>query len=258
MHVAGLEAKPVHGRQMADRIARMAVDDELRARRRARGEIEQHRVVGPRRTVGLEACVRTHERGERPPAFGRNADRDADHLLLNPGELLGVGPVRDQELRLAALEPVGDVGGRELRHRRDQHEAELHRRQHRHPQLRRRAEHHQEPVAALRPDRRAGRWRGWRSCGRVRRSCGSRPCCRRSTFSAVFATPSSGREFGVEPVERPVEALRPRPDELGLRGGIAVVEREQEIARLAEGRRVGARRQGRGKGGHGGLGGKRD
>ena len=29
MDVAGLEAEPVHGRQMADRIARVGVDDEL-------------------------------------------------------------------------------------------------------------------------------------------------------------------------------------------------------------------------------------
>ena len=198
-----------------------------------------------------------HERGERPPAFGRNVDRDADHLLLNPGELLGVGPVRDQELRLAALEPVSDVGGRELRHRRNQHEAELHRRQHRHPQLRRRAEHHQEPVAALRPDRAQAVGEAGGAAGEFAEAA-DLDLVVSDDLQRGPRDPISGREFGVEPVERPVEALRTRPDELGLRGGIAVVEREQEIARLAEGRRVGARRQGRGKGGHGGLGGKRD
>ena len=153
MHVARLQAEAVHGRQMPDRIARVGVLDELRARRRAGGEIEQHRVVGPRRPVGQEARVRAHERSERTPAFRRPADGDALDVAGEVGELLRVLPVSHDEFRLPrssrsamSAELSCGIGGNE-------HDAELHCGQHRHPKLRRRAEHHQEPVAALRAER---------------------------------------------------------------------------------------------------------
>ena len=63
-------------------------------------------------------------------------------------------------------------------------------------------------------------------------------------------------ELGVEPVERPVEMLRPWPDDLGPGGHVTVVEREQEIAGFAKTRRFGAGRQGRGETGHSGLAGE--
>ena len=48
----------------------------------------------------------------------------------------------------------------------------------------------------------------------------------------------SGRELGVEPVERPVEPLRPRPDERGPRAMIVVLKLKEEVARFAEGQRL--------------------
>ena len=51
---SGPDAEPVHRREVPDRIARMRVHDELRARGRARGEIEEHRVVGFSGAVGRE------------------------------------------------------------------------------------------------------------------------------------------------------------------------------------------------------------
>src|SRR5208337_5483082 len=60
----------------------------------------------------------------------------------------------------------------------------------------------------------------------------------------------AGRQLGVEPVERPVEPLRPRPDEGGRGGDVPVAELKQEIARHAERRRRGASELLREDGGH--------
>ena len=54
MHVARPQADPIHRRQMADRIALVTVQDELRLRRRAGGEIKQQRIVGARFAVRRE------------------------------------------------------------------------------------------------------------------------------------------------------------------------------------------------------------
>ena len=110
MRVAGLEAEPVHGREMPDRVARVRVHDELGARRRAGGEIKQHRVVGLGRAVGFEELA-AEKHGVTAPARRGDADRDAHDVLAKPGEFLRIGPMRDQKFRLAPLEPVGDVGG---------------------------------------------------------------------------------------------------------------------------------------------------
>ena len=51
VHVARLQAEPVHGRQRAHGVAAMAVPHQLRLGGGARGEIEQERIVGVGRTV---------------------------------------------------------------------------------------------------------------------------------------------------------------------------------------------------------------
>ena len=43
--IAWLQAEPIHRRKMSDRIALMAMQDELRRRRGAGGEIEQQRII---------------------------------------------------------------------------------------------------------------------------------------------------------------------------------------------------------------------
>src|ERR1700677_3243542 len=58
----------------------------------------------------------------------------------------------------------------------------------------------------------------------------------------------SGRELGVDPFERPVELMRPRPRERGARAVIVVAELKQPVARLTEGQRLRSG-LGRGKGG---------
>ncbi len=249
MHVERPKPEAVHGREMADRIARVAVDDELRPRRGARGEIDQHRIVGVGRTVRGEARIDMHERGERPPAVGGGADGDAHGALARAGEFRRVLGVRHDELRPAALDAVGDVRLAKLRGRGDEHEAELDRGEDGHPEFRGRAEHHQEPVAALGAGAAQAigeARRGQRKVGEAARLDG-----RADDFQREVLAMLAGRKLGVEPVERPVEGLGPRPDELGLGGHVAVVEREQQIARLAEGRRIVARRQGGVEAGHG-------
>ena len=236
MRVPGLETQPVHGRQVADRVARMRVHDELCTRGRARGEVEEHRVVGSGRAVGRETRDAAQERIVAPPALRRRADGDALDFLDEPGEFRGVAAVRDEIFGLAAHEPVGDVGRAQLRHRGDEHEAELHRREHCRPQFWTYAEHHQEPVAALGPERAKadGEARG------LLRKRGEAPC-----LDAIANHRERGpcpmlarRELGVEPVERPVEPLGPRPGKGGSRGVIVVAELQEEIARLAERRRL--------------------
>ncbi len=144
--------------------------------------------------------------------------------------------MRDQKFRLAPLEPVSDVGWPERRHRRDQHEAELHRSQHRRPQFGDHAEHHQKAIAALGAERA-------QAVGETRRFDaqileGPRLDAIADDLERSLAPVLSGRELGVEPVERPVEPLRPRPDERGPRAVIVVAELEQEVARFAEGGRL--------------------
>ena len=232
MRVAGLEAEPVHGREVPDRVARVGVHDELGARGRAGGEIEQHRVVGIGRAVGLEELA-AEKHGVTAPARRGDADRDAHDALPKPGEFLRIRPVRDQKFRMAPLQPVGDVGWPKRRHRRDQHEAELHRSQHRRPQFGDHAEHHQKAVATPGAERA-------QAIGETRRFDaqileGPRLDAIADDLQCGLAPMLSGRELGVEPVERPVEPLRPRPDERGPRAVIVVPKLEQEVARLAEG-----------------------
>ena len=61
VHVARLQADPVHRDQMTDRIALVAVLYQLRPRRGARGEIQQHRIGGARLAIGREARIATQQ-----------------------------------------------------------------------------------------------------------------------------------------------------------------------------------------------------
>ena len=58
MHVAGLQAEPVHRREVPDGIGGVGVLDELRPRGRAAGEVQEQRVARARGAVGREALGR--------------------------------------------------------------------------------------------------------------------------------------------------------------------------------------------------------
>ena len=153
MDVAGPQAEAEHGREVADRIARVAVQHQLRPRRRARGEIEQQRIVGPRRAIGREIGAVLQQVGVVEPAGRRAANRDAHGVLAAADEFVDLGAIGDDKAGASARETVVDVGAAELRRRGDHDEAELHRRQRRDPQRRDVAEHQQQPVAALGAER---------------------------------------------------------------------------------------------------------
>ena len=83
MRVAGPDPKPVHRRKVPDRIARVRMHDELRARGRARGEIKEHRVVGFGRAVGGKELA-AEQRGVTPPGGWGRADCDALDAVRKP------------------------------------------------------------------------------------------------------------------------------------------------------------------------------
>ena len=62
MDVAGLQADPVHRRQVTDRVADLGVLDQLRLTRRTGGEVEQQRVVGGGVHLGHGTVVRRASR----------------------------------------------------------------------------------------------------------------------------------------------------------------------------------------------------
>ena len=157
VHVAGLQPHPVHGRQVPDRVGHVRVLHQLGQRGGAGGEVEQGQVAGlagPGQVrVGPEELVRppvVH------PAVGGGRVLRAAHgdLAQRQGQVrepVGFGPGRHQQLRLAAVHPVGQIGGRQLRGGRDDHRAEADGAQHQLPQRYAVAEHHQHPVATLQP-----------------------------------------------------------------------------------------------------------
>ena len=253
MHVAGLQAQPVHGRKMPDRIARMAVHDELRARRRARGEIEEHRIVGAGRPVGLKArdwgssasrtrasrLPRRRPRSSRPARRPRRTSRRPGHAAtrnfalprssrsaMSASPSCGIAGMRTRPSFIAASIVTHSSGAA--------------------PSIISSRSPRLAPMRAQAVGDARGFLRQFGEGARLDRLADHL----QRGLRAVVAR----REFGVEPVERPVETLRPRPDEGGLGGDVAVVELEQEIARLSESRRLGDGGGGREHGGHGRIG----
>ena len=152
MDVARLQPEPEHRRQRADRIAALAVPHQFWFCGGARGEIEQHRVIGMGRAVRRKVFRRIRRLFERKPAvvLGRRTDHDADQIVAAEA-----GKLRDLILRghhhprLAAIEPVAQFVGRKQRGGGDHDHAEFHRRQHGLPQRRDIAEQQQQMITAL-------------------------------------------------------------------------------------------------------------
>ena len=88
MNVAGLRADPIHGGEMADRVALVAVQHELRFRGGARSEIEQERIGRPGRTVGVEFDRLGLALGEVAPSR-RGTQRDLAVVAGKIGETIG-------------------------------------------------------------------------------------------------------------------------------------------------------------------------
>ena len=202
--VAGLEADPVHGRQVTDRVADLRVLDQLRLARRTGGEVEEQRVVRGRVHLGHGTVVRRRVVVVEP-TLDRRADGDADAVVRDPGVPAGLRAAGDDGPYAAALDPVREVGVGEQRGRGDHHRAGPDAAEHDLPQRDRVAEHDQDPVARLQPGlgEPAGHLTG--SLGHL----GVRP----GVDLAVLLDDGQRRDLGlldrerVEPVPRPVEPV---------------------------------------------------
>ena len=109
MDVARTHAEIVHRREVPDRIALMAVEDQLRLGRRARGEIEQQGVARPGLAVGDELRRRVVPGLPAVPARRGPADRDPGVVAGQVGEFGGVLGGGDDMADPAAGEAVGEI-----------------------------------------------------------------------------------------------------------------------------------------------------
>ncbi len=231
VHVARPQAEPVHRRQVADRIALLVVQHELRLGRGAGGEVEQQRIRRARLALRREGSRALQQRVVLRPARGA-ADRDARDGGIEPLELRRIAAIGDDVPHPPAREAVPQVGAVEQRRRRDHHRAELHRRQHRLPQRHDVAEHHQDAVAALHPHgaQPVGQPAG---IGRELGEAAHRRAVAGDAQRLGVAERAAG-ELGIEPVERVVEGLEPRPAEVAAGGGVVLAVGEEEVAGLLE------------------------
>ncbi len=232
VHVPGLQADPVHRDQVPDRVGGLVVQNELRLRRSAGGEIQQHGVGRRRRPVRREFRAALHQRGVVGPARSARADRDARDRGIEPVELARIRAVGDDMPDPTAGEAVPKIGRRQQRRRRDHHGAELHRRQHGLPQRHDIAEHQQDPVAA--PDAQVAQpVRQAAGIGReLGEAAGGGGVADDAERLGIAQRPAG--KLGIEPVQRVVEMLHARPTEAAMRAGIILAMREEEVARLPE------------------------
>ena len=109
MHVAGLQADPVHRRQVPDRIGGMGVLDQLGLGGRPRREVEEQRVGGHRHGVWRERRVDVTGVGVAQPAVNRLTDCDPCVRTRHVVELGRVRRRHDDMTGVAALHAVDEI-----------------------------------------------------------------------------------------------------------------------------------------------------
>ena len=235
VHIAGLDADPIHGGEVADGITRVAVQHEFWFGRSARGEIELQGIAGSRLSVRLEFRRRVVSALIFMPA--RNTpDRDACAASASRLHLGGNFRGANHVAYPPARDAVGEIIRGEQRRGGNDDAAQLHDRQHRFPEGRNVAQHQQDAVAAVH----AQLAEVVRNAGRALRQLGKRQL---GFFSAFVHHPQGGLVApvaggdAVKPVQRPIEAIELGPLEARVSGLIIVAVREQKIARGAEGLR---------------------
>ncbi len=240
MDIARLKSEPVHGRQPADGIAALAVPHQFWFCRRARGEIKQHRVVGPGRAIRREGFRKVRGPFVSEPALllRRSIDHDADQLFTAKAcEFRNLVLRRHHDFGTAAVEPVPQLIGCQQRGGGNHHHAEFHRRQHRLPKRNDVAQQEQQVIAPLEPLRPqevrdligAARQRRERKLGLAVAAGIDNP--ERRAIPAVRVA----RQFRIEPVQRPVERFGIGPAE--IRDSLVVIRPmpEQERAGFLKG-----------------------
>ena len=125
VHAAFFQAYPVHGGEVADRVALMAVQHQLGPGGGARGEIKQQRIGGQRLAVRRKGRRRVRRVGNVVPAVDAPAHRDAGVIARHAVELGGFGRLRHHMPYGAALQPVGQVVARHQHGGRHHDRAEL-------------------------------------------------------------------------------------------------------------------------------------
>ena len=232
VHVARLQADPVHGAEVTHRVALVRVQHQLGLGRGAAGEVKQQRIGGLGGAVGREGGGHAAAVVEVQPARHRRADRNAGVAAGQRGKLGGVLAGHHHVAHVAALQPVLQIVGRKQHGGRDHHRAELDAGQHQLPQRQLVAQHQQHAVAAAHA-------LGTQPVGDL---VGAFAELRKAALhlAAVLAHDVQGRGFvaarhGVEVVERPVERAQLRPAEVAVGGGVVGAVLQQEVARRDEG-----------------------
>ena len=167
------------------------------------------------------------------PARRRGADGNACDAILKPRKFRRVGCVRHHETRAATGEAVLQIITGEQRRRGDHHRAELHRRQHHLPQRHNIAEHEQNAVPALHTKRAQPIGDTVGGGGKLGKAYLRRAIA--DDFQRRVLTLRALGQFGIEPIQRPVEMGQFRPAEIAIGSRVIAALRQQEIPRGLEG-----------------------
>ncbi|MNQ49378.1 hypothetical protein D3C85_632880 [compost metagenome] len=235
VQVAGLQADPVHGGKVADRVALVAVQHQLGLGGGAGGEVEQQRVAGQGGAIRLELAGEVEGIAMVDPARHRLADADAGVVAGQAVELLGIGAAGDDVADPSAVEAVAQVFGGEQGGGGDDHGANLEGGQHDLPERHFVAEHQQDPLAALHAQLAQVVGDAVGTAGQVAKAV--------ALLAALLADyPERGGivvlGHVVEVVQRPVELLELRPAEVTHGGGVVGAVGQQEVAGGQEGEAV--------------------
>ena len=150
VHIPCTQAGPVHRGQVADRVALVGVQHQLRLGGGAGGEVQQQRIGGPGRRVRAEIPGRAARVLEGVPASSLT-DNDAGEAatdLVQPGNGFRIA---DDVSDVAALDTVLQVRLVQQGGGRDQDSPDLHQGQHRLPQFFLVAQHQQHAITTLHP-----------------------------------------------------------------------------------------------------------
>src|SRR5215471_18035706 len=141
MYISRLQSKPIHGRKMADRVASMAVFDELWLRGSPRREIQLEWIAPSCFFVRFE-YVRFRIAGlEIVPTGSGFAHCDSREGSARAVKICAVFRTRDDVARATARYPVNQISRREQNARWNDHGAQLDRGEHHFPQRSHVAEH---------------------------------------------------------------------------------------------------------------------
>ena len=221
-------------RQMADRVRRVGVLDQLGLGGRPGGEVEEQRLVGQGATPDQRFATLGDAVGVGKPTLGL-ANAQPHQIGRVRAELRRVVGAGDDGVDRAAVEPVAHVRCRQQGGRWDHHRAHPDAGQHRYPKRRAVAEQQQHAIPAL--DTRFAEEAG-KSLG-----LGREFIERQRRLSAILLDhPQRGRvgwvwRQDIEPVSRVVELTEVRPAEIAVGHFVVLAMSQQEVTGCTEGER---------------------